>query len=533
MTQQDNPHTDSWTKAWLIIALPAIALVAYGLFSSVAQARALSKLRIENADQAATALCRSAEHQIRDTLAQILSRAAGHFQAGRRIDPFSGRRPHPWLGDIFVWDARLLTRWPGPDPPTAVHDSETAKRIIDIFENTHSRSTPESARVVHFATIVHHGRKSILGYISIASPPATPFMVGVTIDSDRIATSLLDSHFSKDKHLKLVRRGEHGLNTKVHTISPAAEPYVIVLDQQFLNAQLHTALRPVLLYTTIAALFLCALGLTVRKFIRLVQHELALTSLKSDFIASVSHELKTPLALIHMFSEMLRENRVSSEDKKQEYYSIIFRESARLSLMIDNILDFSRIEAGRKEFHTEPTDIGKVVRDTCETYRFELDDKGFEHSISIDPNLPTIDADPNAIAQVMVNLIGNAIKYSTGEKTLEIKVTAETRRDRHGVLITVTDSGIGVKPEDRAHLFDGFYRAQDDRVRKVRGAGLGLSLVKRIVDAHHGIVDVESRLVKGSTFRVFLPQTQSNQGGEDIATRERDANKGNANQAKG
>jgi signal transduction histidine kinase len=233
----------------------------------------------------------------------------------------------------------------------------------------------------------------------------------------------------------------------------------------------------------------------------------ALSRLRSNFVADVSHELKTPLALIRMFSEMLGEDRVPSEEKRREYYAIIQRESSRLTHMIDNILDFSRIDAGKKEFAFEAVDVAAVVRDTYEAYRFDLDRQKFEHRLVVADGLPRVQADADAIAQAIINLISNAIKYSAQEKSLLIELSKETRRGKHGVLICVSDSGIGIKPEDRSHLFDGFYRADDEHVRKQRGAGLGLSLVKSIVDAHGGILDVESRLVKGTTFRIFLPQS--------------------------
>jgi signal transduction histidine kinase len=157
----------------------------------------------------------------------------------------------------------------------------------------------------------------------------------------------------------------------------------------------------------------------------------------------------------------------------------------------------------------EPIDVGRVVRETYDSYRHELDHHGFEHYCSVADDLPVIHGDGDAIGQVVLNLISNAVKYSGDEKHLVVDVSPETRRDHHGVLISVSDRGIGIRPEDRAHLFDGFFRAPDERVRRSRGTGLGLALCKRIVDAHEGSIDVESRLVKGSEFRVFLPAPES------------------------
>ncbi|MBU0717379.1 MAG: ATP-binding protein, partial [Planctomycetes bacterium] len=127
--------------------------------------------------------------------------------------------------------------------------------------------------------------------------------------------------------------------------------------------------------------------------------------------------------------------------------------------------------------------------------------------LRIDDSLPLVDIDPTAVSQVLLNLLANAVKYSDQERSVVVEVTVDTRRNRRGVLISVHDRGIGVCPEDREHLFEGFFRASDRRVRERSGAGLGLALVKHIVDAHQGSIHVESRLVRGSTFRVFLPET--------------------------
>jgi len=239
--------------------------------------------------------------------------------------------------------------------------------------------------------------------------------------------------------------------------------------------------------------------------IRVARREMALAALKANFVADVSHELKTPLALIHMFAETLQSGRVASDEKRDEYYGIIMRESTRLTNLINNILDFARIEAGKKLYQFDTVDAAQVVRDTYAAYSAQLDACGFEHHLTIEEDLPPIYADRDAIAQTVLNLINNAVKYSPDEKHLVVQVTRDTRRGRHGVLISVHDRGMGIKPEDRQRLTEGFFRVSDSRVRGQGGTGLGLALVKHIVEEHHGALDIESRLVKGSAFRIFLP----------------------------
>ena len=292
---------------------------------------------------------------------------------------------------------------------------------------------------------------------------------------------------------------------QAHRVPDLENKTTLQPDKAFVEEQRRTVVVLMLVYGGLTAAALATLLIVMWLLLRLVHNERALSELKANFVADVSHELKTPLALIRLFAETLQEGRVPSVEKRNEYYSVILRESTRLTNLINNILDFSRIDAGRKEYVLQPTDVAEVVRETYDAYRPQLDHEGFEHDLTIDDPLPRVDADRDAISQVLVNLINNAIKYSSNERYLAIEVSADTRRGRRGVLLSVHDRGIGIRPEDRAHLTEGFFRAGDPRVREQGGTGLGLALVKNIVDAHGGSLDIETRLVKGSTFRVFLP----------------------------
>lgn len=288
-------------------------------------------------------------------------------------------------------------------------------------------------------------------------------------------------------------------------LSPDTTARSFVPTEDFIQQQERTIITYTLVYVGLSVASLGTLLLAMWMLLRLVRREMALAELKANFVADVSHELKTPLALIRLFAETLQSGRIPSEEKKQEYYAVILRESNRLTSLINNILDFARIEAGRKEYQLQPTDVAAVVSETYETYKPQLEHEGFSHRLTIDLNLPPVDADRDAIAQIVVNLINNAIKYSKEEKEVSIELTPDTRRGRRGVLISVHDRGIGINPEDRLRLTEGFFRASDPHVRERGGTGLGLALVRHIVEMHHGHLDIETRLVKGSTFRVFLP----------------------------
>jgi signal transduction histidine kinase len=234
---------------------------------------------------------------------------------------------------------------------------------------------------------------------------------------------------------------------------------------------------------------------------RNVSSELALAKLKSDFVSNVSHELRTPLALIRLYAETLELGRISSADKHQEYYEIIRKESERLTSLINNILDFSRIEAGKKEYSFRETDVADLVRSTLESYRFEIEQNGFQFEQKIDNNLPPLRVDREAIARSLLNLVSNAVKYSAGRKYLGVHLY---RRDEN-VNLEVVDHGIGIPAKEQLKIFEKFYRVGDPLVHNTKGSGLGLSLVRHIVQAHGGQVAVESAPGHGSRFIIILP----------------------------
>jgi len=240
-------------------------------------------------------------------------------------------------------------------------------------------------------------------------------------------------------------------------------------------------------------------GLVLTKHV--VSKEMALARLKSDFVSNVSHELRTPLALIRLYAETLELGRITTKEKKQQYYRIIRKESERLTALINNILDFSRIEAGRKEYEFRETDIGDLVRNTLDSYRYQIEQQGFAFQESIDANLPVVRVDREAIARAVVNLVNNALKYSAEEKFLGVKLYS----DNGAVKLEVEDRGIGIARRDQSKIFEKFYRTGDPLVHNTKGSGLGLSLVRHITEAHGGDIAVESTPGKGSRFILSLP----------------------------
>jgi signal transduction histidine kinase len=232
-----------------------------------------------------------------------------------------------------------------------------------------------------------------------------------------------------------------------------------------------------------------------------VRREIHLSRLKSDFVANVSHELKTPLALVRLFAETLELGRVPSEEKAKQYYRVINKESQRLTQLINNILDFSRIEAGRKEYRFVPASVGRIVNDVVDSYRFHIEQQGFDLQVRVADDLPEVQADPEALGQAVLNLLNNAIKYSKDSKS----ITVEARRDDGRVVVSVTDLGIGIPKGEHKKIFEKFYRGEDSLVHETKGSGLGLPLVRHIMEAHGGSVEVESSPGRGSTFSLVVP----------------------------
>jgi signal transduction histidine kinase len=265
-------------------------------------------------------------------------------------------------------------------------------------------------------------------------------------------------------------------------------------------------------YIVLAALSMVMIGgvwLTYRN----VSREMTLSRLKSDFVANVSHELRTPLALIRLYAETLELGRLTAKEKYHEYFRIIREESERLTALINNILDFSRIEAGRKEYEFQETNLAELVHSTLDSYRFQIQQNGFAFEENISSDIPPVIVDREAIARSLLNLVNNALKYSKEQKYIGVSLY----RSNSSVNLEVRDRGIGISANEQEKIFEKFYRCGDPLVHNVKGSGLGLSLVRHIARAHGGDVLVESAPEKGSKFTIALPLAPPPQTGTAVA----------------
>jgi signal transduction histidine kinase len=289
--------------------------------------------------------------------------------------------------------------------------------------------------------------------------------------------------------------------TEIGEALPHWEIAAYLVNPARLTQLAHTA--KLTLGLLIATLVL-AIGIGGWLIVTDLNRQLALARQKTDFVSNVSHELKTPLTSIRMFSELLAEQRVSDPAKQTSYLQIITAETARLTRLINNVLDFSRMERGEKKYNFRDADLLSIVRETVETYRPHLENCGFELECTFATSALPIRADTDAIAQVVVNLISNAEKYSNGRK----KISAEASR-RDGPLpcaeVKILDCGPGVPRGSEEKIFEKFYRAHDSLSSGIQGSGLGLTLARQIARAHGGDVVYERREGGGSCFALRLP----------------------------
>jgi signal transduction histidine kinase len=225
-----------------------------------------------------------------------------------------------------------------------------------------------------------------------------------------------------------------------------------------------------------------------------------LNRLKTEFLSTVSHELRTPLGSIQGLTELLQEGKIKDKTKREELLSIVACESGRLSRLIHNILDFGKIEQQAKTYHLHKTEAGPLIEEAVGVFRLQLEAGGFTLRLALPQKPVFLDIDGDAVKQVLINLIDNAIKYSSVNKEIEISLLEEEQEAE----IQVKDKGIGIPLEDQEKIFGGFYRAAEAREINPKGVGLGLKIAAHIMAAHKGEMKVKSEPGRGSTFRLIF-----------------------------
>jgi signal transduction histidine kinase len=254
-------------------------------------------------------------------------------------------------------------------------------------------------------------------------------------------------------------------------------------------------------YLWIGVLVVGAVAVLAALALRLIRRQLALTQLRNDLVANVTHELKTPLSSMRLLVDTLLNSEPLHEPTAREYLQLIAVENARLSRLIDNFLAFSRMERNKRTFDFKQVPAQTIVESAGAAVRERFNLPGCTFQIQVPPNLPRVAADADAMVTALVNLLENAYKYSGEDK----RITLSAAACNGGVSFAVEDNGIGLAPRETKRIFRRFYQVDQQVSGASGGCGLGLSIVKFIVSAHHGEVRVESQPGKGSKFTITLP----------------------------
>jgi signal transduction histidine kinase len=343
----------------------------------------------------------------------------------------------------------------------------------------------------------------------VFGPKETPWLVSASGGGPSgrafVVAARLDSFISHMESVPLLR--DNGIRLAVSGPVPGAEPLggilplAMVLQQPQPDALTNEETLQRRFY--VAALLL-VIGIAWSGgyfFWQHVRRELRVAEMRSQFVSSVSHELKTPLTSIRMFAETLLLGRASRSDTRHEYLETIVNESERLTRLINNVLEFSKIEQGTKTYRLAPQSLGGIVAAAAKVMEYPLVQEGFELRRNLEPTVPSIPVDRDAIQQAILNLLSNAMKYSGDSRTIELALSSTGRE----VQISVSDRGYGISETEQRRVFEKFYRSAAREHQHIPGTGLGLTIVEHVAAAHGGSVSVRSQIGHGSTFSIVLP----------------------------
>ena len=318
----------------------------------------------------------------------------------------------------------------------------------------------------------------------------------------RMASWVPGQTLPADVHLALLPPGKEAdkslLSTSAGPSTPGWKLALSFKDQRFLDAAVDARIAS---YVWIGTLVLVSAVVFALLLVRLLRRQLALTQLRNDLVANVTHELKTPLSSMRLLVDTLLNSPQLNEQTAREYLQLIATENLRLSRLIDNFLTFSRIERNKYTFRFNSVPAMKLVEAAAASVRERFSVAGYHFDVQAPAELPQVVADSDAIVTALVNLLDNAYKYSGDEK----QITLSAQAQNGSVRFAVKDNGVGLSPRDTKRIFKRFYQVDQKMSRTGGGCGLGLSIVKFIVAAHDGEIRVESRPGEGSTFTVTLP----------------------------
>jgi signal transduction histidine kinase len=403
-----------------------------------------------------------------------------------------------------------LTAQSNAPPETSESEFLAHLRLAQALEEKFQHQGPLRAGEV-YALAFTRGPASYQTYYTPWPTPGEPeTLVGLSVNLKWVQQQLLPQLLASlgiSQEARLVPSGSKDRAAQdrgvVRVAFKGAFPFWELAIAPAGGAGLAATSRDTLIFALSTALVLSVLVLSILLLIRDVFRQIEMGRLRADFVSGISHELKTPLTLIRLYGETLLEGGDFPEPERRSYYQVITRESERLTRLIEKVLDFSRIDRDKKQYHLQEGDLAATIIDAVHIYGEYLKRRGFFIETDFAPRLPPARFDPEAVSQAVLNLLDNAAKYSAESKFVGVRLLA--REDR--VTVEVEDHGIGIPASERAKLFEQFYRAPGAAGQG--GYGLGLYLVKHIMDAHGGSVEVESEAGRGSRFRLNFPCIKS------------------------
>jgi len=420
--------------------------------------------------------------------------------------------------DAYLHYAGQVTRWLNQEPPADDGRQALAEGVCWLWENVRADTRKGDTENVTFSM----GRRSlrfqgtpVTVLWRASGDEITALVAGPRYQQRRWFDPVVTASDFSSVRIGVSDRGSGpifgtppaaGLPTTLRSATATALPWdisVATADPDSALSGFAQRRRFMIFGLALVVLFVIAASYFAG---RAVSRELAAATLQTDFVSAVSHEFRTPLTSMKQFTEMLVEDDDLPPEERRAYYRAQDRATRRLSRLVESLLDFGRMEAGARPYRLEPLDAGELVKTVVEEFRQEGGCNSFSIECAVPEGAVPIDGDREALAQALWNLLDNAVKYSGDSRTVGVEI------DDSGKLVSihVRDQGLGITPTERRQIFEKFARGSSAAASGVKGTGIGLAMVRHIVDAHGGKVTLESRSGTGSTFTIELPRGRMN-----------------------
>jgi two-component system phosphate regulon sensor histidine kinase PhoR len=448
-----------------------------------------------------------AARRARCALLEELGRPAELQKAAQDLlDDLRGRR---WRLDqsSYLYYRDQAAHWLGQEPGSDAEQQALADVVIWLWENRQTIAETERGSAgrrsfhLHGISVTLLWRRSNEGLAAVAAGPGyqrsrwfDPLVRSPDFRGVRVTIR------DPDEALVYGNEPPAGVPATSRPASVTGLPWDFTLvnsDRAAVLNQFSQRRRLMMMGLGMLALFVIAASYLIG---RAVSRELAAARLQSDFVSAVSHEFRTPLTSMRQFTEMLVEDETLPAEKRRAFYGAQDRATRRLSRLVESLLDFGRMEAGARPYRLERLDVGQLVKATVVEFKQEAGPADLVMECAVPDEGPVAKADREALVQALWNLLDNAVKYSGESAVVHIEVKAGNE-----VAIRVRDQGAGILPSERKQILRKFVRGSSAKAYGVKGTGIGLAMVKHIVDAHDGRLLVESEPGRGSTFTILLP----------------------------